>query len=82
VQRHIFVADPPTPEQNVRQARMERHLAHLNWLRAKHGAGATDTRFNVPAGADFETASPSAQCSRQPADRVGELESRWPSAHH
>jgi alkanesulfonate monooxygenase SsuD/methylene tetrahydromethanopterin reductase-like flavin-dependent oxidoreductase (luciferase family) len=35
---------------------MERHLAHLNWLRVKHGAGATDTRFNVPRGASFEEA--------------------------
>jgi alkanesulfonate monooxygenase SsuD/methylene tetrahydromethanopterin reductase-like flavin-dependent oxidoreductase (luciferase family) len=33
---------------------MDRHLAHLNWLRAKHGATAVDTRFNTPRGANFE----------------------------
>src|SRR5262252_753740 len=33
---------------------MDRHLAHLNWLRVKHGATAVDTRFNTPRGANFE----------------------------
>jgi alkanesulfonate monooxygenase SsuD/methylene tetrahydromethanopterin reductase-like flavin-dependent oxidoreductase (luciferase family) len=28
----------------------------LNWLRVKHGAGATDARVNVPRGASFEEA--------------------------
>ena len=56
VQRHIFVADTDAEAKRFAKPAMERHLAHLNWLRAKHGAGATDTRFNVPRGASFEEA--------------------------
>ena len=33
---------------------MERHLAHLNWLRAKHGVTGPVSRFNVPRGETFE----------------------------
>jgi alkanesulfonate monooxygenase SsuD/methylene tetrahydromethanopterin reductase-like flavin-dependent oxidoreductase (luciferase family) len=56
VQRHIFVADTDAEAKRFAKPAMERHLAHLNWLRVKHGAGATDTRFNVPRGASFEEA--------------------------
>jgi alkanesulfonate monooxygenase SsuD/methylene tetrahydromethanopterin reductase-like flavin-dependent oxidoreductase (luciferase family) len=54
VQRHIFVADTDAEATRFAKPAMERHLAHLNWLRAKHGVGATDARFNVPRGASFE----------------------------
>ena len=56
VQRHIFVADTDAEAKRFAKPAMERHLAHLNWLRVKHGAGTTDTRFNVPRGASFEEA--------------------------
>lgn len=56
VQRHIFVADTDAEAKRFAKPAMERHLAHLNWLRVKHGAGAVDTRFNVPRGATFEEA--------------------------
>lgn len=52
--RHIFVADTDAEAKRFAKPAMERHLAHLNWLRVKHGAGAVDTRFNVPRGATFE----------------------------
>jgi len=32
---------------------MDIHLAHLNWLRVKHGETGLTSRLNVP-GADFE----------------------------
>ena len=56
VQRHIFVADTDAEATRFAKPAMERHLAHLNWLRVKHGAGSVDTRFNVPRGATFEEA--------------------------
>src|SRR5262245_66320626 len=33
---------------------MELHLAHLNWLRDKHGVTSPASRLNVPRGATFE----------------------------
>ena len=54
VLRHVFVADTDAEAKRWAKPAMDRHLAHLNWLRVKHGAGAVDTRFNVPRGADFE----------------------------
>jgi len=54
VQRHIFVADTDVEAKRFAKPAMERHLAHLNWLRVKHGVGAADARFNVPRGATFE----------------------------
>ncbi len=56
VQRHIFVADTDAEAVRFAKPAMERHLAHLNWLRVKHGVGAADLRFNVPRGASFEEA--------------------------
>jgi len=56
VQRHIFVADTDAEAKRFAKPAMERHLAHINWLRVKHGATTTDTRFNVPRGATFEEA--------------------------
>jgi alkanesulfonate monooxygenase SsuD/methylene tetrahydromethanopterin reductase-like flavin-dependent oxidoreductase (luciferase family) len=54
VLRHIFVADTDAEAKRWAKPAMDRHLAHLNWLRAKHGATAVDTRFNTPRGANFE----------------------------
>jgi alkanesulfonate monooxygenase SsuD/methylene tetrahydromethanopterin reductase-like flavin-dependent oxidoreductase (luciferase family) len=53
VQRYIFVADTDAEAKRFAKPAMERHLAHLNWLREKHGVGA-DARFGVPRGATFE----------------------------
>jgi alkanesulfonate monooxygenase SsuD/methylene tetrahydromethanopterin reductase-like flavin-dependent oxidoreductase (luciferase family) len=54
VLRHIFVAETDAEAKRWAKPAMERHLAHLNWLRVRHGATTTDARFNVPRGADFE----------------------------
>lgn len=54
VQRHIFVADTDAEAKRFAKPAMERHLAHLNWLREKHGVSAADARFGVPRGATFE----------------------------
>lgn len=54
VLRHIFVAETDAEAKRWAKPAMDRHLAHLNWLRQKHNATAVDTRFNVPRGADFE----------------------------
>ena len=54
VLRHIFVADTDAEAKRFAKPAMERHLAHLNWLRVKHDAGAADARFDVPRGATFE----------------------------
>jgi len=54
VLRHIFVADTDAEAKAFAKPAMERHLAHLNWLREKHGVGAAEARFNVPRGATFE----------------------------
>jgi alkanesulfonate monooxygenase SsuD/methylene tetrahydromethanopterin reductase-like flavin-dependent oxidoreductase (luciferase family) len=54
VLRHIFVAETDAEARRWAKPAMDRHLAHLNWLRVKHGATAVDTRFNTPRGANFE----------------------------
>ena len=54
VLRHIFVAETDAEVKRWAKPAMDRHLAHLNWLRVKHNATAVDARFNVPRGADFE----------------------------
>ena len=54
VQRHIFVADTDAEAIRFAKPAMERHLANLNWLRAKHGVGAAEARIGVPRGATFE----------------------------
>src|SRR5215472_13378654 len=54
VLRHIFVAETDAEAKRWAKPAMDRHLAHLNWLRVKHGATAVDTRFNTPRGANFE----------------------------
>jgi alkanesulfonate monooxygenase SsuD/methylene tetrahydromethanopterin reductase-like flavin-dependent oxidoreductase (luciferase family) len=54
VQRHIFVADTDAEARRFGKPAMDRHLAHLNWLRTKHGATGLTSRLNVPRGATFE----------------------------
>ena len=54
VLRHIFVAETDAEAMRWAKPAMDRHLAHLNWLRVKHNATAVDTRFNTPRGANFE----------------------------
>jgi alkanesulfonate monooxygenase SsuD/methylene tetrahydromethanopterin reductase-like flavin-dependent oxidoreductase (luciferase family) len=54
VQRHIFLADTDAEARRYGKPAMERHLAHLNWLRVKHGQTGMTSRLNVPRGADFE----------------------------
>src|SRR5215472_108345 len=51
VQRHIFVADTDAEAHRFGKPAMDIHLAHLNWLRVKHGE---TSRLNVPRGANFE----------------------------
>src|SRR6266545_3946158 len=52
--RHIFVADTEAEAKRVAKPAMERHLAHLNWLRTKHGVSGPQSRFNVPRGETYE----------------------------
>jgi alkanesulfonate monooxygenase SsuD/methylene tetrahydromethanopterin reductase-like flavin-dependent oxidoreductase (luciferase family) len=54
VLRHIFVADTDGDAKRFAKPAMERHLAHLNWLREKHGVSAAEARFGVPRGATLE----------------------------
>jgi alkanesulfonate monooxygenase SsuD/methylene tetrahydromethanopterin reductase-like flavin-dependent oxidoreductase (luciferase family) len=54
VLRHIFVDQTDAEAKRWAKPAMERHLAHINWLRVKHGVGAADARFNTPRGATFE----------------------------
>ena len=54
VLRHVFVAETDAEAKRWAKPAMDRHLAHLNWLRVKHDATAVDTRFNTPRGANFE----------------------------
>jgi alkanesulfonate monooxygenase SsuD/methylene tetrahydromethanopterin reductase-like flavin-dependent oxidoreductase (luciferase family) len=57
VQRHIFVADTDAEAHRFAKPAMDRHLAHINWLRDKHGvAGAASltSRLNTPRGANYQ----------------------------
>jgi len=54
VQRHIFLADTDAEAHRFAKPAMDRHLAHLNWLRVKHGETGLTSRLNVPRGANFE----------------------------
>src|SRR6516162_4904173 len=54
VLRHIFVADTDAEAKRFGKPAMELHLAHLNWLRDKHGVTGPASRVNVPRGATFE----------------------------
>jgi alkanesulfonate monooxygenase SsuD/methylene tetrahydromethanopterin reductase-like flavin-dependent oxidoreductase (luciferase family) len=54
VLRHIFVAETDAEAKRFGKPAMELHLAHLNWLRDKHGVTGPAARINVPRGATFE----------------------------
>jgi alkanesulfonate monooxygenase SsuD/methylene tetrahydromethanopterin reductase-like flavin-dependent oxidoreductase (luciferase family) len=54
VQRHIFVADTDAEAKRFARPAMNAHLAHLNWLRDRHGVTGLTSRLNVPRGADYE----------------------------
>ncbi len=54
VQRHIFLADTDAQAHRFGKPAMDTHLAHLNWLRVKHGETGLTSRLNVPRGANFE----------------------------
>jgi alkanesulfonate monooxygenase SsuD/methylene tetrahydromethanopterin reductase-like flavin-dependent oxidoreductase (luciferase family) len=54
VQRHIFVADTDVQAHRFAKPAMDVHLAHLNWLRVKHGETGLTSRLNVSRGANFE----------------------------
>jgi alkanesulfonate monooxygenase SsuD/methylene tetrahydromethanopterin reductase-like flavin-dependent oxidoreductase (luciferase family) len=54
VLRHIFVADTDEEAKRFGKPAMELHLAHLNWLRDRHGVTGLTSRLNVPRGATFE----------------------------
>jgi len=54
LQRHIFVADSAAEATRFAKPAMEMHLAHLNWLRTKHGVTGLTSRLNVPRGANYE----------------------------
>src|SRR5579883_3226075 len=54
VQRHIFVADTDAEAHRFGKPAMDVHLAHLNWLRTKHGVTGPTSRLNVPRGENFE----------------------------
>jgi alkanesulfonate monooxygenase SsuD/methylene tetrahydromethanopterin reductase-like flavin-dependent oxidoreductase (luciferase family) len=57
VQRHIFVADTDAEAHRFAKPAMDRHLAHINWLRDKHGAAGASSltsRLNTPRGANYE----------------------------
>src|SRR5262249_46303747 len=48
-----FVADTDAEAKRFGKPAMELHLAHLNWLRDKHGVTGPAPRPNVPRGAAF-----------------------------
>src|SRR5262245_30962775 len=54
VLRHIFVAETDADAKRFGKPAMELHLAHLNWLRDRHGVTGLTSRLNVPRGATFE----------------------------
>ena len=54
VQRYVFVADTDAEAKRFGKPAMDRHLAHLNWLRVKHGQTGLTSRLNIERGADFE----------------------------
>ena len=54
VQRHIFVADTDAEARRIGKPAMDAHLAHINWLRTKHGQTGLTSRLNVERGANFE----------------------------
>jgi len=54
LQRHIFLGDTDADAARFAKPAMEAHLAHLNWLRVKHGVTGPTSRLNIPRGANYE----------------------------
>ena len=54
VQRHIFVDDTDEKARRWAKPAMEVHLKHINWLRTKHGATATQVRMRNVRGTTYE----------------------------
>jgi alkanesulfonate monooxygenase SsuD/methylene tetrahydromethanopterin reductase-like flavin-dependent oxidoreductase (luciferase family) len=54
VQRHVFVDETDERAERWAKPAMDMHLAHLNWLRNKHGVTATATRMRNVRGNSFE----------------------------
>jgi alkanesulfonate monooxygenase SsuD/methylene tetrahydromethanopterin reductase-like flavin-dependent oxidoreductase (luciferase family) len=54
VQRHIFVDETDGKAERWAKPAMDMHLAHLNWLRNKHGVTATAARMRNVRGNSYE----------------------------
>jgi alkanesulfonate monooxygenase SsuD/methylene tetrahydromethanopterin reductase-like flavin-dependent oxidoreductase (luciferase family) len=54
VQRHIFVDETDEKARAWAKPAMDYHLAHINWLRTKHGDSSLTTRLRIVRGANFE----------------------------
>jgi alkanesulfonate monooxygenase SsuD/methylene tetrahydromethanopterin reductase-like flavin-dependent oxidoreductase (luciferase family) len=54
VQRHIFVDETDEKARAWAKPAMEYHLAHINWLRTKHGQSGLTTRLKIVRGANYE----------------------------
>jgi alkanesulfonate monooxygenase SsuD/methylene tetrahydromethanopterin reductase-like flavin-dependent oxidoreductase (luciferase family) len=54
VQRHIFVDETDEKAKRWAKPAMEVHLAHINWLRTKHGQTGAAARLKNVRGANFE----------------------------
>ena len=54
VQRHIFVDETDEKAKVWAKPAMESHLAHINWLRTKHGQTGTAARMKNVRGENFE----------------------------
>ena len=54
VMRHIFIGDTDAEAHRFGQPAMDYHLAHMNWLRVKHGHTDLTSRLKIPHGENFE----------------------------
>ena len=54
VQRHIFVDETDNKARAWAKPAMEAHLAHINWIRNRHGVTATAARMKNVRGQNFE----------------------------
>jgi alkanesulfonate monooxygenase SsuD/methylene tetrahydromethanopterin reductase-like flavin-dependent oxidoreductase (luciferase family) len=52
--RHIVVAETDEEARKLAKPNIEYHVAHLNWLRAKHAQNEAQVRGLVPRGVTFE----------------------------
>ena len=54
VQRHIFVDETDEKAKAWAKPAMDNHLAHINWMRERHGVNSQTARLNAFRGANFE----------------------------